>query len=423
MQYAEIIEDIFKRHPSVQNVGFTGASYKAGIDSMREFDRLLGSPWKNYKCIHVAGTNGKGSVSSMIAVGLAASRKDGEAIGLYTSPHLLDFRERIKIISPAGGLHYEMIPKEDVMYFLEKYEDAIKGLSFFEITTGLALWWFGKVGVKAAVVETGLGGRLDSTNIIEPELSVITSIGLDHCALLGGTREQIASEKGGIFKKGADALVWGHDPQTDPVFEECARHTGARLHFADEMIGEEQQDSIDFGSMDLRGEYQKDNVRTVLAALQLLGVKADAHALEHTAHRTGLRGRWERLSVDGRELICDIGHNPPALARNFAQLRSLGRPLTIVYGIMADKALEDIAPLMPSEAEYILCAPAGSRALPADKLHSRLKELRPELKTRIAGSVALAVEEALRCSEIESIIYIGGSTFVVAEAIALSNCK
>ena len=156
MQYAEIIEDIFKRHPSVQNVGFTGASYKAGIDSMREFDSLLGSPWKNYKCIHVAGTNGKGSVSSMIAVGLAASRKDGEAIGLYTSPHLLDFRERIKIISPAGGLHYEMIPKEDVMYFLEKYEDAIKGLSFFEITTGLALWWFGKVGVKAAVVETGL---------------------------------------------------------------------------------------------------------------------------------------------------------------------------------------------------------------------------------------------------------------------------
>ena len=155
----------------------------------------------------------------------------------------------------------------------------------------------------------------------------------------------------------------------------------------------------------------------------MLGVKADAHALEHTAHRTGLRGRWERLSVGGRELICDIGHNPPALARNFAQLRSLGRPLTIVYGIMADKALEDIAPLMPSEAEYILCAPAGSRALPADKLHSRLKELRPELKTRIAGSVALAVEEALRCSEIESIIYIGGSTFVVAEAIALSNRK
>ena len=417
MEYEALIEDIFSRHPSVQVSGFGPKSYKAGLDAMRGFDSKLGSPWRNYRIIHVAGTNGKGSVSSMLASCLAAA---GLNVGLYTSPHLLDFRERAKIVLPGG---WEMVGKDYVQTFLEANMENIGHLSFFEITTGLAFSWFAERKVDVAVIETGLGGRLDSTNIIDSELSVVTSIGLDHCALLGGTREQIASEKGGIFKKGADALVWGHDPQTDPVFEECARHAGARLHFADEMIGEEQQDSIDFGSMDLRGEYQKDNVRTVLAALQLLGVKADAHALEHTAHRTGLRGRWERLSVGGRELICDIGHNPPALARNFAQLRRLGRPLTIVYGIMADKALEDIAPLMPSEAEYILCAPAGSRALPADKLHSRLKELRPELKTRIAGSVALAVEEALRCSEIESIIYIGGSTFVVAEAIALSNCK
>ena len=162
-------------------------------------------------------------------------------------------------------------------------------------------------------------------------------------------------------------------------------------------------------------------MRTVLAALKLLSVEADAHALEHTAQRTGLRGRWERLRIDGRELIFDIGHNPPALTRNFAQLRSLGKPLTIVYGVMADKALDDIAPLMPSDADYILCAPKGNRALPVPELHARLSELRPELRLEDAGSVAQAVERAISKSQIESVIYVGGSTFVVAEALLLTN--
>ena len=433
MQYAEIIEDIFKRHPSVQNVGFTGASYKAGIDSMREFDRLLGSPWKNYKCIHVAGTNGKGSVSSMIAVGLAASRKDGEAIGLYTSPHLLDFRERIKIISPAGGLHYEMIPKEDVMYFLEKYEDAIKGLSFFEITTGLALWWFGKVGVKAAVVETGLGGRLDSTNIIEPELSVITSIGLDHCSMLGNTRELIAAEKAGIFKAGAPALVWGKDEETLGVFINKAEKVRCHLYFADEVTAH-----LPLMEMDLSGEYQSDNLRTSLAALSLLHVTPDYEAINHTARISGLHGRWEIISK--RPLtICDIGHNPQALAHNFHQLEQSGRKLHIVYGIMKDKDLESIAKIMPAQARYYLCSPAGERALPVDELYRRLREYRPELELiachaseaesgtdccRAEGSkdgsaessVRRAVRMAQSHAEDDDIIYIGGSNFVVAEA-------
>lgn len=416
MEYDKLIEDIFSRHPSVQVSGFGPKSYKAGLDAMRGFDAQLGSPWRKYRIIHVAGTNGKGSVSSMLASCLAAS---GMSVGLYTSPHLLDFRERIKTVGPKG---WEMVSKDYVQDFLETRPDEIEHLSFFEITTGLAFKWFADCKVDIAVIEVGLGGRLDSTNIIDSELSVVTSIGLDHCALLGSTREQIASEKGGIFKSGAKALVWGHDAQTDPVFEECARNSGAHLHYADELISEPILNTIDFEAMDLRGEYQRDNVRTALAALSLLGIKAEAEAIEHTARRTGLRGRWETLS-EHPKIICDIGHNPAALARNFAQLQSMGIPLTIVYGIMADKALDDIAPLMPADADYILCAPKGNRALPVQELHARLSMLRPELRLQDAPSVADAVKMAVSKSQIESIIYIGGSTFVVAEAILVSNCK
>ena len=416
MEYDKLIEDIFSRHPSVQVSGFGPKSYKAGLDAMRGFDAQLGSPWRKYRIIHVAGTNGKGSVSSMLASCLAAS---GMSVGLYTSPHLLDFRERIKTVGPKG---WEMVSKDYVQNFLEARPDEIEHLSFFEITTGLAFKWFADCKVDIAVIEVGLGGRLDSTNIIESELAVVTSIGLDHCALLGSTREQIASEKGGIFKSGAKALVWGHDAQTDPVFEECARITGAHLHYANELINDNALEAIDFDRMDLRGEYQRDNVRTALAALSLLGIKAEAEAIEHTARRTGLRGRWETLS-EHPKIICDIGHNPAALARNFAQLQSMGTPLTIVYGIMADKALDDIAPLMPADADYILCAPKGNRALPVQELHARLSMLRPELRLQDAPSVADAVKMAVSKSQIESIIYIGGSTFVVAEAILVSNCK
>ena len=416
MEYDKLIEDIFSRHPSVQVSGFGPKSYKAGLEAMRGFDNSLGSPWRKYRIIHVAGTNGKGSVSSMLASCLAAS---GLSVGLYTSPHLLDFRERIKIVGPKG---WEMVSKDYVQDFLETRPDEIEHLSFFEITTGLAFKWFADRKVDIAVIEVGLGGRLDSTNIIESELAVVTSIGLDHCALLGSTREQIASEKGGIFKSGAKALVWGHDAQTDPVFEECARITGAHLHYADELINDNALEAIDFDRMDLRGEYQRDNVRTALAALSLLGIKAAPGAIEHTAQRTGLRGRWEILS-EHPNVICDIGHSPAALARNFAQLGSSGRPLTIVYGIMADKALDDIAPLMPADADYILCAPKGNRALPVQELHTRLSTLRPELRLQEAPSVADAVQIAIANSQIESIIYIGGSTFVVAEALSLSNCK
>ena len=404
MQYEKKIEEIFARHPSVQVSGFNGRTYKAGIESMIAFDDALGHPWKSFPCIHVAGTNGKGSVSSLLAASLAGA---GLRVGLFTSPHLIDFRERIKIV---GG-HPTLISKEEVMEFLERYDEEIKELSFFEITTGMAMWWFEKQKVDAAVIEVGLGGRLDSTNVITPILSVVTSIGLDHCAMLGDTRAEIALEKAGIFKKGVPALVWGHDKETDEVFEEYARKVGADLHFADEMV-----EPVHLDGMDLRGEYQDANVRTALAALKLLRVEANPDALRNTAKITGLRGRWEILR-ENPTVICDIGHNPAALALNFRQLEQYGKPLTIVYGIMADKALDDIAPLMPSSARYILCAPATPRALPVDELFNRLSSLRPDLNLSMADSVSNAINQALAEASPDSIIYIGGSTFVVAEAL------
>ena len=402
MQYEKKIEEIFERHPSVQVSGFNGRTYKAGIDSMLAFDAALGHPWKAYRCIHVAGTNGKGSVSSMLAAALAAA---GLRVGLFTSPHLIDFRERIKLIPN------QLISKEEVLLFLNKYEKEIAELSFFEITTGMAMWWFGRQKVDVAVIEVGLGGRLDSTNVITPILSVVTSIGLDHCAMLGDTRAEIAREKAGIFKPGVPALVWGHDKETDEVFVGCAREVGADLHFADEMV-----QPVHLDGMDLRGDYQDANVRTTLAALTIVGIEPDLDAIRNTAKITGLRGRWEILQ-ENPTIICDIGHNPPALAQNFRQLEESGRPLIIVYGIMADKALDDIAPLMPSRARYILCSPATPRALPVAELHSRLSALRPDLNLSVAPSVQEAIQPALAQSPTDSIIYVGGSTFVVSEAI------
>ena len=363
-KYDLMLSGLFDKHPSVQQVGFGGGAYKPGLDGMKGFDAALGSPWKGYPCIHVAGTNGKGSVSSMLAAALSAG---GMKVGLYTSPHLADFRERMKTV--YGGT-FRMPSREYVRDFLHGH--ALDGLSFFEITTGMAFSWFADEKVDAAVIETGLGGRLDSTNIITPRLSIITSIGLDHCALLGDTRAKIAAEKAGIFKKGVPALVSDRDAETSPVFEHTARQ------------------------------------------LPCPGIVADRGAISRAAAVTGLRGRWEKL-FDSPETICDIGHNPPALRINFDRLRQSGRPLFIVYGIMADKDLGSILPLMPKEAKYFIAAPDIPRALPAEELAGRMSGF----DTVCCGSVARACTEALRqARDIEdSLVYIGGSNYLVSECI------
>lgn len=412
MQYEKIIEDIFRRHPSVQSAGFKNGAYKSGIESMERFDRVLGHPWQAYPCIHVAGTNGKGSVSSMLASNLALRYKG--KVGIFTSPHLLDFRERIKLIDGSEKGSNELIDKDSVLHFIKKYGQEIEQLSFFEICTGMALWWFKQQKVDYAVIEVGLGGRLDSTNVVEGELAMITSIGLDHCELLGDSREKIAGEKAGIFKKGRKALVWGKDEECGQVFEKTAREKDSELYFADEMI-----DQLPDYELDLKGAYQKGNLRTVLAALKLLGVEPDRYALENCAKISGLRGRWEILR-DKPLTICDIGHNPAALKYNFSQLESYGKKLHIIYGIMADKALEDIAQLMPPSACYYLCAPKGERAMKVEELQRRLHECRPDLNLKAfpqEDSVKAALEAARAAAEESDLIYIGGSTFVVAEAL------
>ena len=445
-RYGALLEEIFQRFPSVQKTEFATA-YKPGLTGMEAFCEALGHPERAFKSIHVAGTNGKGSVASLLTSALAGV---GLRTGLYTSPHLVDFRERARIVA---GDSFDLIPKDYVFDFLTTWEPYFieQGLSFFEITTGLAFKWFADSGVDAAVVETGLGGRLDSTNVITPELALVTTIGLDHCALLGNTLEAIAGEKAGIFKSGVPALVGESNPETDPVFDDKAWML-CPLTYADKVrpsLWHRRQDILK--KMDLQADVQEKNLRTVLAAVDILkqipGFKALADTegvlagIAGAARRTGFRGRWERLS-ELPFVICDIGHNPQALKYNFAQLRRYveeGRcsSLIIVYGIMADKDLDGILPLMPADATYIFTAPQTARALPAGELLKRYTAFqggRPSLRTYAADSVRQAVQMALQLAQtlsqqtnrsasaskpVPPLVFIGGSAFVVAEALPL----
>ena len=443
--YGTLLEEIFRRFPSVQKTDFVTA-YKPGLAGMEAFCEALGHPERSFRSIHVAGTNGKGSVSSLLASALAAV---GLRTGLYTSPHLLDFRERARIVT---GDSFDLIPKEYVFEFLTTWKPYFieHDLSFFEITTGLAFKWFADTGVDVAVVEAGLGGRLDSTNVLTPELALVTTIGLDHCALLGNTLEAIAGEKAGIFKPGVPALVGESNPETDPVFDDRAWMV-CPLTYADKVrpsLWHKHQDIL--RKMDLQADVQEKNLRTVLAAIDILKEIPGFRALADTesvldgiataARRTGFRGRWERLS-ELPFVICDIGHNPQALRYNFDQLRRYveeGRcsSLIIVYGIMADKDLDSIIPLMPADATYIFTAPATARALPAAEILKRFNAAQAAAPRRAyaADTVRQAVQMALQLAQtlsqqtnrsasaakpVPPLVFIGGSAFVVAEALPL----
>ena len=452
-RYGALLEEIFQRFPSVQKTDFATA-YKPGLAGMEAFCEALGHPERAFKSIHVAGTNGKGSVSSLLASALAGV---GLRTGLYTSPHLVDFRERARIVSlskdPGRDDTFDLIPKDYVFDFLTTWKPYFveHDLSFFEITTGLAFKWFADAGVDAAVIETGLGGRLDSTNVLLPELALVTTIGLDHCALLGNTLEAIAGEKAGIFKPGVPALVGESGPETDPVFDDKAWMV-CPLTYADKVrpsLWHRRQEILK--KMDLQADVQEKNLRTVLAAIDILrqipGFKALADTesvldgLARAARRTGFRGRWERLS-DLPFVICDIGHNPQALQYNFNQLRRYveeGRcsSLIIVYGIMADKDLDGILPLMPVDATYIFTAPQTARSLPAGELLKRFTAFqggKPSLRAYTADTVRQAVQMALQLAQtlsqqtnrsasaakpVPPLVFIGGSAFVVAEALPL----
>ena len=446
--YGTLLEEIFRRFPSVQKTDFATA-YKPGLAGMEAFCEALGHPERSFRSIHVAGTNGKGSVSSLLASALAAV---GLRTGLYTSPHLLDFRERARIVT---GDSFDLIPKGYVFEFLTAWKPYFieHDLSFFEITTGLAFKWFADSGVDVAVVEAGLGGRLDSTNVLTPELALVTTIGLDHCALLGNTLEAIAGEKAGIFKPGVPALVGESNPETDPVFDDRAWMV-CPLTYADKIrpcLWHKHQDIL--RKMDLQADVQEKNLRTVLAAIDILKEIPGFRALADTesvldgittaARRSGFRGRWERLS-ELPFVICDIGHNPQALRYDFDQLRRYveeGRcsSLIIVYGIMADKDLDSIIPLMPADATYIFTAPATARALPAAEILKRFNAAQAApagapRRAYAADTVRQAVQMALQLAQtlsqqtnrsasaakpVPPLVFIGGSAFVVAEALPL----
>lgn len=464
-RYADMLNALFQRFPSFQKVG--SGAYKPGIGNMEFIDQLLGHPHRNYKVIHVAGTNGKGSVSNMLASSLASL---GFKVGLYTSPHILDFRERMRIVD---GTQFRLIEKEAVWDFVNAYSDTFDHLdmSFFEITTIMALDWFSRQGVDYVVLETGLGGRLDSTNIVSPVLSVITNIGLDHCDLLGDTLPEIAFEKAGIIKPCVPVVVGESHSETDSVFERKVLYTNlpepmfmgsrkmieALLTFADRtepVLWDRHADILK--EMDLQGEYQHKNLRTALAALSVLssaepqvaaamkgsGVDAVAQAIISTSARTGFRGRWERV-MENPTVICDIGHNAHGLKYNFAQLSKMRAEggcseLIIVYGSVADKDLDSVLPLMPSDARYVFTQAKGKRALSAEVIAERFSSVYPSVDYNIASDVKEAVRMALDMAAGVStrsgsdvapdsamrgasgscpLIYIGGSTYVVSEAV------
>ncbi|MBP3235950.1 MAG: bifunctional folylpolyglutamate synthase/dihydrofolate synthase [Bacteroidales bacterium] len=443
-EYNDALNAIFTRFPSIQNVGFDAkeGAYKPGLERMLKFESILGNPHEDWRSMHVAGTNGKGSVANMLASVLGSA---GLKVGLYTSPHLVDFRERMRVWVPdsaaSGGGHTEMAPKEYVFDFLQRYKADFESLdlSFFEITTGMAFKWFSDIHVDVAVVEVGLGGRLDSTNIITPELSIVTSIGIDHCELLGHTLAAIAGEKAGIFKKGVPALVGEYLPETRPVFEAKAKDF-CPLTFAQDVVPSLWNPDI-LPKMDLQGWYQEKNLRTVLAAVDILMNRQAglaeysrlkdgnmvAEALERTASRMDFHGRWERVS--SRPLvIADIGHNPPALKENFDQLKSMSDngecdSLIIVYAVMADKDLSHILPLMPEDATYVFTAPAIKRALPVDELYSTCREYWKEQgrnteRLHVAKDVSSALQKAISLSREagKPLVYVGGSSYLVSEA-------
>ncbi|HIZ87007.1 MAG TPA: bifunctional folylpolyglutamate synthase/dihydrofolate synthase [Candidatus Coprenecus pullistercoris] len=422
-KYAQCVQNLYSMAPSFQRVG--AGAYHPGLDAMRDFAASLGNPQNGFKSVHIAGTNGKGSVAHMLASALAF-RYPGELIGLYTSPHLVDFRERIKTVSTAcehDGKCFETIGKPEVVDFMHRADSFMQERrpSFFEITTAMAFDCFSRRNVRTAVIETGLGGRLDSTNILTPQLSIITSIGLDHKDILGDTIEKIAAEKAGIIKPGVPVVVGDVPDGAFDVIAERAERLGSRLYRAGELCGDCVSADVLSAGADLRADCQVKNIRTVLTALKVMGAgtvhkdSAVYGALAGAAHITGLRGRWERLSLHP-EVICDIGHNVEAVSVSMRQLMAEagGRHIIMVFGMAGDKDVEAVCRLLPDSPEYILTQAAGSRAMPA----GRLKETAGKMCATAVPDVRAALDLALSKAGPDDVVFVGGSSYVVAEALA-----
>lgn len=380
-------------------------AYRPDLFRMQDFCDYLGNPEKKIKSVHVAGTNGKGSTSHMIA---SVLQESGFKVGLYTSPHLKDFRERIKI---NGSL----ISKEYIVDFVSKHKPYFldHSLSFFEMTVGLAFCYFEESQVDVAVVEVGMGGRLDGTNLLTPEVSVITNIGFDHMQFLGNNLAEIAAEKAGIIKEGISVVIGETHPETKAVFEKVAKQLNAPISFAD-------QEQIENHESDLKGSYQFNNIKTAVITLETLKsfeIKTDKirQGLSKVILNTGLQGRWQVLG-DAPKVIADVAHNKEGLKYVIPQISTTPHEnLHLVLGFVNDKSVAEILSLFPTTAYYYLTQPEVPRAFPLENLALIATNLK--LNFQSYYSVKEALFNAKANAKPEDLIYVGGSTFVVAEIL------
>ena len=406
MNYQETINWMFNQLPMYQLQG--ASAYKKDLTNAYLLANHLGNPEKNLKCIHVAGTNGKGSTSHMLA---SIFQEAGYTVGLYTSPHLKDYRERIKI-------NGEEISEDFVCEFINKNKAFFEAndMSFFEMTVGLAFDYFAKEKVDIAIIEVGMGGRLDATNIITPLVSVITNIGLDHTQFLGNTLEAIAFEKAGIIKSGIPVVIGEYTNETRPVFESKAKENNSEIYFASDLIHER------FPS-DLIGDYQVHNKKTVLQTVAIINTQKDFKIYEtdiksgllNVVKNTKLQGRWQQLG-EFPKIICDTAHNKNGLEIVMKQIqKEKYDTLHIVLGVVNDKDLDEVLPLFPTNAIYYFCKPNIPRGLDAKILQEKAAGF--NLKGEVFNSVSDSYTAALQNASKSDFIYIGGSTFVVAEIL------
>ncbi|WP_321280484.1 folylpolyglutamate synthase/dihydrofolate synthase family protein [Marinifilum fragile] len=428
MTYQETLDYMFTQLPMYQRTG--KAAYKANLDNTLALDAYFNHPHKKFKTVHVAGTNGKGSVSHSIA---SVLQKSGFKVGLYTSPHLRDFRERIKI-------NGQVISESAVVDFIGNHKAKFEELkpSFFEMTVALAFEYFASEEIDIAVIEVGLGGRLDSTNIISPLVSVITNISKDHTNLLGNDICDIAKEKAGIIKQGVPVVIGERQEFVEDVFRNIARERESNILFAEDMY-EFRNANINIGKQelsyfstqqlenvliecDLLGKYQQKNIRTAICALEQLKSQGlnisdeNIHSgLSQIVKETGLLGRWQVLQ-ENPKIICDTGHNSAGIREIIEQIRMTDyRKLNIVFGLVDDKNTDEVLSLMPKEANYYFTRASIPRALNEIKLQELASAY--DLRGKAYSTVEEALNAAKSDAEIEDMIFVGGSTFVVAEVV------
>ncbi len=418
MNYQETLDYMFSQLPMYHRIG--AAAYKADIQPTIDMMEALGNPELKFKSIHVAGTNGKGSVSHFLA---SILQEAGYKVGLYTSPHLVDFRERIRI-------NGEMIPQHEVVDFVERNRQLFADLklSFFEMTVGMAFDYFAQEKVDIAVVEVGMGGRLDSTNVILPELSVITNIGLDHTQFLGDTLEKIAVEKAGIIKEGVPVVVGETQPETEPVFRRIATEHFAPITFADQHY---VVDDISRYTEELTGEYQKKNIATVLEAVEVLNNSSRftisnsqlQRGLSRVVTNTHLHGRWQTIGTEPLT-ICETAHNEPGIRAMMDKLKSMDfKQLHLVYGCVNDKDFRSILHLLVAQFtssnfqfSFYFTQPSVPRRLPVADLQAAAGEM--GIEGPGYGNVKEAIAAARKVAGHDDLVLVTGSIFLVADALA-----